>query len=195
MHLKISFRKWRPFCLGPSVLKTIPSLKHAHNSWYLLYMLYSLQWRHNERDGVSNHRGFDCLLRRLFRRTSKKTSKLCVTGLCEGNPPVNGGFPLPGASNAEIVSIWWRHHVSPLVLLSSQCGFSSSNFSEKFDALLGTRLRVQAIMDNAAYLYGWCKDKNKVDFDLTVVILHWITDRSVPGLSSDKMDPFYVQSN
>ena len=28
----------------------------------------------------------DCLLNRLFRRIAKKTSKLRVTGLCEGNP-------------------------------------------------------------------------------------------------------------
>ena len=44
----------------------------------------SLQWRHNERDGVSNNQPHDCLLNCLFRRRSKKTSKLCVTGLCEG---------------------------------------------------------------------------------------------------------------
>ena len=43
----------------------------------------ALQWRHNERDDVfSNHRHLGCLLRRLFRRRSKKISKLCVTGLC-----------------------------------------------------------------------------------------------------------------
>ena len=47
------------------------------------------QWRHNGRDGVSNHHPHDCLLNRLFRRRSKKTSKLRVTGLCEKNPPVN----------------------------------------------------------------------------------------------------------
>ena len=39
-----------------------------------------LQWRHNERHSVSNHQYLDCLLNRLFRLTSKKTSKLCVTG-------------------------------------------------------------------------------------------------------------------
>ena len=49
----------------------------------------SLQWHHNERDGVSNHEGLDCLLNRLFRRRSEKTPKLRVTGLCEGNPPVS----------------------------------------------------------------------------------------------------------
>ena len=47
----------------------------------------SLQWRHDERQGVSNHRRLDCLLNRLFRRISKNTSKLRVTSLCEGNPP------------------------------------------------------------------------------------------------------------
>ena len=30
------------------------------------------QWRHNERDGVSNQRRLDCLLNRLFRRRSNK---------------------------------------------------------------------------------------------------------------------------
>ena len=41
---------------------------------------------------------------------SKKTSKRRVTGLCAGNSPVTGEFPAQRASNAEKVSIWWRHH-------------------------------------------------------------------------------------
>ena len=48
--------------------------------------------------------------RRLIRHTSKKTSKLRVTGLCAGNSPGTGEFPAQMASNAENVSIWWRHH-------------------------------------------------------------------------------------
>ena len=72
---------------------------------------YSLQWRHNERDGVSNHQPHDCLLNRLFRHRSMKTSKLRVTGLCEGNSPVTGEFPAQRARNTENVTIWWRHHV------------------------------------------------------------------------------------
>ena len=72
----------------------------------------SLQWRHNGRDSVSNHQPHDCLLSRLFRRRSKKTSKLRVTGLCAGNSPATGEFPAQMASNAENVSIWWRHHVN-----------------------------------------------------------------------------------
>ena len=31
-----------------------------------------------------------------------KTSKPCVTGLCERNPPVTGGFPSQRASNAKM---------------------------------------------------------------------------------------------
>ena len=69
-----------------------------------------LQWRHNEPDNVSNHRRLDCLLNRLFRLRSKETSKLRVTGLCAGNSPVIGEFPAQRASNAENVSITWRHH-------------------------------------------------------------------------------------
>ena len=49
----------------------------------------------------------DCLLS----RRSKKTSKLRVTGLCEGNSPVTGEFPTQRASNVGNVYIWWRHHV------------------------------------------------------------------------------------
>ena len=43
-------------------------------------------------------------------RRSKKTSKLRVTGLCEGKSPMTGEPPLPMASYADSVSIWWRHH-------------------------------------------------------------------------------------
>ena len=42
----------------------------------------ALQWRHYERDGVSNHQNHDCLLNSLFRCRLKKVSKLRVTGLC-----------------------------------------------------------------------------------------------------------------
>ena len=71
----------------------------------------TLRWRHNDHAGVSNHQPHGCLLNRLFRRKSKKTSKLRVTGLCVGNSPGTGEFSAQMASYAENVSIWWRHHV------------------------------------------------------------------------------------
>ena len=79
---------------------------HAHYDIIVMSMTVMLY----EHDFVSNHRRFDCLLNRLFRRRSKKTSKLRVIGLCEGNSPVTGEFPAQRASNAENASIWCRHH-------------------------------------------------------------------------------------
>ena len=52
-----------------------------------VFLGYSFRWRHNGRDGVSNHQPDDCLLNRLFRHRSKKRSKLRVTSLCGG--PMN----------------------------------------------------------------------------------------------------------
>ena len=71
----------------------------------------TLQWRHNGRDGASNHQSPDCLFKSLFRRRSKKTLKLRVTGICARNSPVTGEFPAQMSSNAENASISWRHYV------------------------------------------------------------------------------------
>ena len=75
------------------------------------YVTWSLRWRHNGRDSVSNHQLHICLLNRLFRCWSKKTSKLRVTGLCAGNSPGTGEFPAQMASYVKNVSMWWRLHV------------------------------------------------------------------------------------
>ena len=56
------------------------------------------QWRHNERDGVSNHRSFDCLLNRMLGCRSKKASKFCVIGLSEG-PVTRKMFPFDDVIN------------------------------------------------------------------------------------------------
>ena len=61
---------------------------------------YWLHWR------LSNHWSHDCLFNRVFRCRSKKTSKLCVTGLCVGNSPVTGEFPAQMASDTENVSVF-----------------------------------------------------------------------------------------
>ena len=70
----------------------------------------TLQWHRNELHGISNHGHLNSLLNRLFRCRSNKTSKLHVTGPCEGNLLVTDGFPAQRASYAENVSIWWCHH-------------------------------------------------------------------------------------
>ena len=93
----MSFCQYVPTCFAEYITKNDKNM-------------VSLRWRHNGRDSVSNHQPHDCLLKRIFRRRSKKTSKLRVTGLCAGNSPGTGEFPAQRASNAENVSIWWSHH-------------------------------------------------------------------------------------
>ena len=99
MIIPFWFRQW----LGVVGPQAITRKKMSH---YL-----ALRWRQNRRDSVSNHQPHDCLFNRLFRRRSKKTSKLCVTGLCVGNSPGTGEFPAQMVSYAENASIWWRHHL------------------------------------------------------------------------------------
>ena len=60
----------------------------------------SLKWCHNEHNGVWHHQPHDCLLNRLFRRRSKKISKLRVTGLCH-RWPVNS--PQKGPVTRKII--------------------------------------------------------------------------------------------
>ena len=65
-------------------------------SWEISWHSKSLHWRHNDHNGVSNHQPHVCLLNRLFRRRSKKTSKLRITGLCVGNSPGQVNSPHKG---------------------------------------------------------------------------------------------------
>ena len=69
--------------------------------WYKPERYGSLQWCHNEHDGISNHQCLDCLLNHLLRHRPKKSSKLRVTGLCAGNSLVTGEFPAKRASKTS----------------------------------------------------------------------------------------------
>ena len=40
----------------------------------------------------------------------RKRQSSASLAFVEGNSPVTGEFPAQGASKAENVSIWWRHH-------------------------------------------------------------------------------------
>ena len=60
---------------------------------YLVTPKATLQWQHNERDGVSNQQPSGFSLNRLFKRRSEETSKLLVTGLYAGNSLLTVEFP------------------------------------------------------------------------------------------------------
>ena len=78
-----------------------------------------------------NQQSHDCLLNRLSRRRSYKTSKLHVTSLYEGNLPVTVEFPTQKANDAGNESIWWRHHgqhyMSPVKCLYTTFAFNLTN--------------------------------------------------------------------
>ena len=98
----------------------MPSTLHRIISPICPTDVHALLWRHNGCDGFSNHKPRDCLLNRLFRRRSKITWKLRVTGLFAPNSPVTGEFPAKMASNMENVSIWWCHHGAHIRKTSSR---------------------------------------------------------------------------
>ena len=79
-----------------------------------LWVAISLQWRNNERDSVSNHQPDGCLSNCLFRRRSKKTSKLRVTGLCAGNSPGPVNSPHKGPVTRKMFpfdDVIMYHHI------------------------------------------------------------------------------------
>ena len=71
-------RKWYIWC---ALLAAICSIAYQ---MLICFATFSLLWRIDRRDGVSNHQPHDCLLNRSVRRRSRKTLKLRVTGLLRG---------------------------------------------------------------------------------------------------------------
>ena len=69
----------------------------------------SLRRRHNERDGVSNHQPHDCLLNRFIQAQMKENIKAPRNWPLWGEFTADRWIPRTN-SNAENVSIWWRHH-------------------------------------------------------------------------------------
>ena len=85
--------RWLPLTKVSDAENISISLRHHHNAvtWG--------SWRINLPEA-------HCSLTTLFRPTRKQISKLCVGGLCEGNPLVIG---VQMASNAKRVSTSWHH--------------------------------------------------------------------------------------
>ena len=123
---------WLALCHGnPPFMCRFPSQRgsNAELGWFLCFYLlaWTSYWSNDDSirhvsDGIISTVVYQItggsivnLLKRLFRRRTKRKSKLRVIGLCEGNPPGTGGFPSQKVSNAENVSIWWRHHVMTLI--------------------------------------------------------------------------------
>ena len=90
-----------------------------------VWILITLRWRHNDHDGGSNHQPHGCVLNRLLRRKSKKTSKLRFTGLCVGNSPGPVNSPHKGPVTRKMFpfdDVIMRHGMETLPTLLALCG-------------------------------------------------------------------------
>ena len=98
--LCITYNIWHTYEINPSWYCTLS----YDNS------IVSLQWRHNEHDGVSNHRGFNCLLNRFFQVPIKKPTKAPRHWPLDFVSSENCGFHVPTTwSFSEYrLQTWWR---------------------------------------------------------------------------------------
>ena len=106
-------------------------------------------WRHNERNGVSNHRRLDCLLNHLFRRRSKKILQLCVTEL---------RFPSQRANNAENVPFddVIEHKVYlPLLALATLKDAQIAVSASKIPPVPGCRCMLCILLDTGRGISTW----------------------------------------
>ena len=113
------FRHFNFYLVNKNVFKVVNSQRKficpcQRGIWgqTLLWELVSLQWRHNGRDGVSDHQPYDCSLNCIFKEQIKENSQSAASQASVREIhrwPVNS---LTKTSNAKNVSIWWRHHVN-----------------------------------------------------------------------------------
>ena len=75
----------------------IDTLVYPVRNETMVWVIISLQWRHNGRNGVSNHQSHDYLLKRLFRRRSKKHQSSASLTIVRGShrSPVNSPHRWP----------------------------------------------------------------------------------------------------
>ena len=81
-----------------------------HNWHSMVHSWRSLQLRHNEHQGISNHQLHGRLLNHLFKVLIKENITAMHHWPLWGNSLVISEFPTQRASNTENVSIWWHHH-------------------------------------------------------------------------------------
>ena len=116
----LCFRQWLAAFLGPS--QNLNQCWHFINwiLWNKLNQNAKIFFHDNEFEMTSaKYRPFCPGLSVLIHftghstvcsETTKKASQLCIASPLAGNPPASTGFPAQRASNAESVSMLWRHH-------------------------------------------------------------------------------------
>ena len=100
-----------------------------------------------------------CLLNRLLRRRPKKNIKAPRHWPLWGEFTGTGELPAQKASNAENISIWWRHHglsvMGSLNVLGNTLKFSQNGFFSSFVVLvMNTLTKLQLVESNELRGHG-----------------------------------------
>ena len=74
------------------------------------HLFSTLQWRHNEHDGVSNHQPHDCLLNRLFKAQIKENIKASRHWPLYGEFTGDRWIPRTNGQLRGNISFWLRHN-------------------------------------------------------------------------------------
>ena len=82
---------------------------------------YALQWRHDKCDRVSNRRRLHCLLNCWSGADQRKHRSSASLAFVREIHRLQVGSPHKKASNAENISIWWRHHDFPFSMNWHRC--------------------------------------------------------------------------
>ena len=127
----------------------IPCLPQCRFSPTCAISLWTLQWRHNERDSVPNHQPHDCWLKLLSRDRWKRTSKLRVTG------PLCGeftGYMLP--FDDVIMWIMWNSK-DKLNFFNIQCVKGVHNHSSRKVRIIIKIRKVSINVDTVRVIFIW----------------------------------------
>ena len=160
------------YTLHPFNIKTMFQDTILCWSWHLLiFIMWSsiqLQWRHNERDGVSNHRHIDCLLNSLFRCRIKKTSKAWVTVFSENPPeysPHKGPVKRKMFPFADVIMvIVYRNSNQKHTTITQHCYLWNWNFDYLFVSIL-------KIIDRDALMCHVATTTNSCDLQTRVYLI------------------------
>ena len=133
----------------------------------------SLQWRHNGGEGASNHQPHHCFLNHLFRRRWKKTSKLCVIGLCHPRHSVESPSMVDPQWNMWYWGSKWNLHTVCWSAVGCEWGTTSVYFGITYVCFIPGRLPVFAV--EPQYLLQYLLFLSKVSFELHIQNLQKIS--------------------
>ena len=132
--------------------------------------MHSLEWRHNEPDGVSNHQPHDCLLNRNSDSDQRKDQSSASLAFVRGFHwwPVNSPQKEPGKRKLFpfddvilLTNIWWGHH---MITLSASLALCQGKPPVTSGVPSESESRVRALMFTLMSAKSNCRTNNRGDF-------------------------------